>query len=65
MLKIFISVFILSAVFFSVALVLMALGQILNRKCLRGSCGGQAVTGSGGEDISCETCPNRQQNNDP
>ena len=37
----------------------MAIGVVFRRPCLRGSCGGPAATGPGGEKLSCASCPNR------
>jgi len=37
----------------------MAIGVILKRPCLRGSCGGPDMVGPDGESLSCATCPNR------
>jgi hypothetical protein len=45
---------------FGIAFAAMALGVMLSGRCLRGSCGGRALTGPGGERISCATCPNRR-----
>jgi hypothetical protein len=39
----------------------MAVGVILKRPCLRGSCGGPETLGPDGESLSCAACPNRQQ----
>jgi len=44
-----------------VAVAAMAIGVIMKRPCLRGSCGGPAVTGPDGQKLSCETCPNRKR----
>jgi hypothetical protein len=41
----------------------MAVGVILKRPCLRGSCGGPDVVTSSGESLTCATCPNRQSAN--
>ena len=38
----------------------MAIGVMLRRPCLRGSCGGVAPRGPHGEDLSCARCPNRK-----
>jgi hypothetical protein len=38
----------------------MAVGVILKRPCLRGSCGGPAILASDGEPLDCESCPNRR-----
>jgi len=37
----------------------MAVGVIFKRKCLRGSCGGEAARDADGKVISCHDCPNR------
>jgi hypothetical protein len=39
----------------------MAVGVVLKRPCLRGSCGGPEMTGLDGESLSCAACPNRQR----
>jgi hypothetical protein len=41
------------------AVAAMAIGQSLSGRCMRGSCGGPAVTGPDGERVSCANCPNR------
>ena len=41
----------------------MAIGVVMKRPCLRGSCGGPDVLTSDGDPISCETCPNRNKTN--
>jgi hypothetical protein len=55
------TVFALAAVLIGLAVVAMAVGVIFRRPCLRGSCGGPAVTGPGGEKLSCSDCPNRNK----
>jgi hypothetical protein len=54
-------VFVVAAVLIGAAVLAMAVGVIFRRPCLRGSCGGPAVTGPGGEKISCAACPNRRK----
>jgi hypothetical protein len=44
---------------FGIAVALMAVGQRLSGRCLRGSCGGPGVVGPDGERLSCADCPNR------
>ena len=44
-----------------VAVAAMAIGVMMKRPCLRGSCGGPAVTAPDGRKLSCETCPNRRR----
>ncbi len=39
----------------------MAIGVMFKRKCLRGSCGGDAVRDADGKVISCHDCPNRDK----
>jgi hypothetical protein len=39
----------------------MAIGVVMKRPCLRGSCGGPDVLTSDGDPLSCETCPNRNK----
>lgn len=52
-------VFAIVLVLFGGAIAAMALGQRLAGRCMRGSCGGPAVTGPDGESLSCRDCPNR------
>jgi hypothetical protein len=40
-----------------IAFALMAIGVIMRRPCLRGSCGGPAIHGPDGTPLSCATCP--------
>ena len=49
------------AVLIGLAVLAMAVGVLFRRPCLRGSCGGPAVTGPGGEKLSCADCPNRKR----
>jgi len=44
-----------------VAVAGMAIGVMMKRPCLRGSCGGPSVTAPDGRKLSCETCPNRKR----
>lgn len=55
------TVFVLAAVLIGAAVLAMAVGVIFRRPCLRGSCGGPAVVGPGGEKISCSGCPNKDK----
>jgi hypothetical protein len=52
-------VFVVAAVLIGGAVLAMAVGVIFRRPCLRGSCGGPAVTGPDGEPLSCDHCPRR------
>ncbi len=51
----------LTLVVFAVVMLIMAIGVIMQRPCLRGSCGGPEVLSPGGEPLSCATCPNRKR----
>ena len=46
--------------FFGVIIIVMAVGVIFRGKCIRGSCGGEAVIGPDGELLNCDTCPVRK-----
>jgi hypothetical protein len=52
-------VFFVTAVLIGIAVLAMAIGVIFRRRCLRGSCGGEAVRGPDGEPLSCGNCPRR------
>jgi hypothetical protein len=54
-------VFAVSAALFALGVLAMAVGVLFKRPCLRGSCGGPAARGAGGEPLSCAACPNRQR----
>ena len=56
-------VFLLALCAIGIAIAAMAIGVMFKRPCLRGSCGGPAVLGPGGEKLSCATCPNRRRAN--
>jgi hypothetical protein len=59
------TVFLLALALIAVAVLAMAVGVIFRRPCLRGSCGGPAVMGPGGEKLSCGACPNRSKRTAP
>jgi hypothetical protein len=52
-------VFLAALAIIGIAVAAMAIGVMMKRPCLRGSCGGAAVTG--GQKLSCGTCPNRKR----
>ncbi len=54
-------VFVTVLVVFGLGAAAMAIGVVFRRPCLRGSCGGPAVTGPDGESLSCASCPNRKR----
>ena len=51
----------LTLAIFAFVMLIMAIGVIMRRPCLRGSCGGPDVLGPDGESLTCATCPNRKQ----
>ena len=53
------TLFLLVFGFMALAMLVMAVGVIFKRPCLRGSCGGPEAMSGAGELISCSTCPNR------
>lgn len=55
----------LTLAIFAFVMLIMAIGVIMRRPCLRGSCGGPEVLGADGEPLTCATCPNRKQNRKP
>ena len=54
-------VFLAALAILGVAVAGMAIGVMMKRPCLRGSCGGPAVAAPDGRKLSCETCPNRKR----
>jgi hypothetical protein len=57
----FLPVFLLALVVIGAGVAAMAIGVMFKRPCLRGSCGGKAVTTADGASLSCATCPNRKR----
>ena len=51
----------LTLVIFAFVMLIMAVGVIFRRPCLRGSCGGPEVLAPDGEPLTCATCPNRKK----
>lgn len=50
----------------AIIMLAMAVGVVMKRPCLRGSCGGPAILNPDDEPVSCETCPNRRsEHNEP
>ena len=50
---------ILTVIIFGLAMAIMAVGVIFKGRCLRGSCGGEAIFGPDGELLNCDHCPVR------
>lgn len=55
------TIVLLTLAIFLLAVLIMSVGVMFKRPCLRGSCGGPEVLGPGGESLSCATCPNRDK----
>ena len=53
--------FLLTFGLMALVMLVMAVGVLFNRPCLRGSCGGPEVVGPDGTALSCDTCPNRHR----
>ena len=51
----------LTLAIFAFVMLIMAIGVIMQRPCLRGSCGGPEVLTADGESLTCATCPNRKK----
>ena len=49
-----------AVLFFGAIVAAMAVGVIFRGKCIRGSCGGEAMIGPDGELLNCDTCPVRK-----
>ena len=43
------------------AVVIMSVGVMFTGRCIRGSCGGEEITGPNGELLNCDTCPVRKE----
>ena len=55
-------ILVLTVAAMAVTMLAMAIGVVLKRPCLRGSCGGPEVLDPEGEPLSCEACPRRREN---
>ena len=53
------AVFLLTLGAIAIVMAIMAVGVVLDGRCLRGSCGGPDVTGPDGESLACAICPHR------
>ena len=45
----------------AIVMAIMAIGVILDGRCLRGSCGGPEVVGPDGDSLACAACPHRSE----
>jgi hypothetical protein len=53
-------IMLIAFLFFAAIVAAMAIGVIFRGKCFRGSCGGEAILGPGGELLNCDACPVRK-----
>ncbi len=55
------SLFLVTFAAFCFIVLIMAVGVIFKGRCLRGSCGGQAIVDANGDLLNCDTCPVRKE----
>lgn len=53
------AVFLLTLGGIAIVMAIMAIGVLLDGRCLRGSCGGPDVLGPDGDSLACAACPRR------
>lgn len=53
------AVFLLTLGGIAIVMAIMAIGVLLDGRCLRGSCGGPDVLGPDGSSLACAACPRR------
>lgn len=53
--------FLLTVVFFAFIVLAMSVGVMLSGRCIRGSCGGQAIYDAQGDMLNCDSCPVREE----
>ena len=58
------SLFLITAGAFGLIMLAMAIGVMVQKKALRGSCGGAEVFDCDGESLTCGACPNRKKRQD-
>jgi hypothetical protein len=54
-----VGLFLLSILVIAGVMAAMAIGVMLQGRCLRGSCGGPEALDADGESLACATCPSR------
>lgn len=54
------AVFLLTLGGIAIVMAVMAIGVLLDGRCLRGSCGGPDVIGPDGDSLACAACPRRK-----
>ena len=50
----------ITVVAFAIIIAAMAVGVIFRGRCIRGSCGGEAIYGPDGDLLNCDSCPVRR-----
>jgi hypothetical protein len=55
-----IALILITTVAFGIVILAMAIGVIFRGRCIRGSCGGEAIYGPDGDLLNCDTCPVRK-----
>ena len=45
-------------------MLIMAIGALFGRRCLRGSCGGPELLGPDGNSLQCAACPHRNDDDE-
>ena len=60
-----IAVLVASVLVVGASIAAMAIGVMMRRPCLRGSCGGPELRNARGDKLSCATCPNRRRPSPP
>ena len=55
------TLFLIAFIAFALIVLAMSVGAIFQGRCIRGSCGGEAIYGPEGEMLNCETCPVRKE----
>ena len=55
------AVFLLTLGGIAIVMAIMAIGVLLDGRCLRGSCGGPDVLGPDGSSLACAACPRRNE----
>ena len=55
------TLFLITVAAMAFAMLIMAVGTIIAKRSLQGSCGGLLVHGSDGEPLNCDICPHRDE----
>ena len=55
------TLFLIAFIAFALIVLAMSVGAIFQGRCIRGSCGGEAIYGPEGEMLNCDTCPVRKE----